>query len=496
MRKKFADWLKKVFEPDIVSEIRERTTNPFFISFAISWAIWNWKLLYIIFNFDEKALLVAKLVEIQKYVDTHSWRTFLFWPLLSAFLTIIATALILQISLIIVVFARRKLRPLVYKFVGHRDDIVDTATHLETKRQLQTLLDSYKDIQTENQKATTDSASLKSMLDKEKDKASMLQIEKSVNEIELKTLKNQHKLTELFEDKWHSYWIREDGSIGEESLVILGDKYMSNDRLKFNVDMIDIDREHGIIKFRKVGATDEDKRKLVNELRIINEKEYVGTENENIYIRYTHTGYGHSIEFTPVYTPIKIMVGEKSRISFKFKNNMNRPIDILSYTFSAVYNGEKYRTFQLHPYTRTLDSMQEVMIEDEFSEVNPLFEYFANKNTPGIYDSEITIDYRETGSPDILHITRIARLVVTASRMNSNIFIQSALYGANGIFNEEAAFVNEYARNNVLEFNVSNSFFENRDPIVGTLKTLDIKYFKDGVRKQVAQEEGKIIKID
>lgn len=412
MLKTIWDYIKGIFQPDINSEIKERVTNPFFVSLAIAWSVWNWRLIFIVFNFDHTYTLDKKITKVQEYLNAHFWQnSLIFYPILSAFVAIIVAALLIQLSLLITVFTRRRLQPLIYKYVGHRSDIVDTKTHAEIKKRLYVLQDSYKSIQLENSEIVTENGTLRKDLRDEQSISQDYKLKKDIAEIELDIMKGKHTLNGIFDGKWFCNYIFEDGSTGKETAMITENIYLAQDKPKFKIDMIDVDKKEKKIRFRKVGITEEDKRVLLCDLNIIDDTEYSGTEANNILIRYSKEGNSKRLDFTPYYKNNKISVGDKTQIIFEFQNNVNNTLDVIAYTFSSKYNGEKYKTFPRHDYQKELIPSKEKVV-DEFGFVNPLVEYFVNKKEPGIYDSEISIEYRVRGETQNRQVTRIARLVV------------------------------------------------------------------------------------
>jgi len=410
MLKNLWEKVKDFFEPDITAEIKERVTNPFYVSLAIAWSVWNWRLVYIFFNFDDSYTLNDKQVKIQKYLDAHDyWGSLALYPIITAFCAIIILTTLVQIALFITVFSKRRIQPLIYKIVGHRDDIVDARTHLEIKKRLYGLQDSYKSMQQEKSNVEVQLASLRTENQTEKNVVADLKSKVFTNDIELTHFRNKHTLELAFPDRWNCYYIMENGSSGEEPIEIKKDIYLAHDIPKFKIDMVDI--EGSKIRFRKTGITDSDKRKLITELDILDDKEYNGTENDLILVRFEKQGGAKSLDFIPYYKDCNISLGDKTQIVFRFKNNVNRTINILSYTFSAKYMGKHYKTFEEHrDYNKELSSLSEV--KEEFDLVDPLQNYFENRRAYGIYDSEITIKYRLKGETTYQEMTRTARLVV------------------------------------------------------------------------------------
>jgi hypothetical protein len=74
------DTLKSIWE-----DFSGRLRSPFIISFLISWAIWNWWIIYSVFNFEPSYTLDYKLVYIESYLFEHFLRVSLI-PLITSFI--------------------------------------------------------------------------------------------------------------------------------------------------------------------------------------------------------------------------------------------------------------------------------------------------------------------------------------------------------------------------------------------------------------------------
>lgn len=112
------------------------------------------------------------------------------------------------------------------------------------------------------------------------------QIELLCNEI-IETLKQENNIESMFPGKWLNEYELKDGRKGEEIVEVKNsNQYFAHGRHIFNLDSIFIDRENRIIKFRKVGLGD-DNRKAFNSLRIIDDRNYKGTEPNGTKITYT-----------------------------------------------------------------------------------------------------------------------------------------------------------------------------------------------------------------
>lgn len=94
---------------------KEKTKNPFLGTYLIVWLIINWRLVFTIFNFDDDFTLSDKIDWIEEYYENRSflWNlvTTIFW----AFVVLITTYILLNISRLIINFSEKKVSPFIYK---------------------------------------------------------------------------------------------------------------------------------------------------------------------------------------------------------------------------------------------------------------------------------------------------------------------------------------------------------------------------------------------
>lgn len=79
--------------------------------------------------------------------------------------------------------------------------------------------------------------------------------------------------------------------------------------------------------------------------------------------------------------------------------------------------------------------------------------------------------------------------------ITKGIIIHSAHYGANGKLVDLTTKISDFFAKDILEFRVDNSLADGKDPIVGTLKTLEISCSINGQKKRIDASEGATIKI-
>ncbi len=112
-------------------------------------------------------------------------------------------------------------------------------------------------------------------------------LETYMNQVLRKIANFNLTIQDLFPGKWLNEYELKDGKKGKENVEIKdGFKYYVNEKHVFNLDSVDIDKENGIIKFRKVGIG-LDNREAYNDLKVINENKYQGFEPDGTKITYT-----------------------------------------------------------------------------------------------------------------------------------------------------------------------------------------------------------------
>ncbi len=100
-------------------------------------------------------------------------------------------------------------------------------------------------------------------------------------------LKEQNNIEAMFPGVWRNDYQFESGTHDHELFrIINGNEYFCLGRVLFKLDNIFIDKSKKIIKFRKVGVG-ADPRKAFNELQIVDDRRYEGTETPRTKIKYT-----------------------------------------------------------------------------------------------------------------------------------------------------------------------------------------------------------------
>ncbi|MFM9987124.1 hypothetical protein [Flavobacterium sp.] len=115
--------------------LESKTSNPFFGTVILIWIIKNWNLIYSIFNFESKTTLELKRQFIIKHFKFHPLIETLLYCVAEAFVILITSYLLINISRLIINFFEKKVTPLVYKWTDKNSIVLKTVYDtLETER--------------------------------------------------------------------------------------------------------------------------------------------------------------------------------------------------------------------------------------------------------------------------------------------------------------------------------------------------------------------------
>lgn len=94
---------------------KDKVKNPFLGTYLLVWLLSNWQLIFLLFNFDKGVLLKDKIKIIDEYFVNNPFFLGVFSNVVYAFLVLVVTYLLLNISRGIVNIFEKQLKPLVYK---------------------------------------------------------------------------------------------------------------------------------------------------------------------------------------------------------------------------------------------------------------------------------------------------------------------------------------------------------------------------------------------
>jgi hypothetical protein len=304
---------------NIRDTITKRLKGAFGGTFIIVWAILNWKLIYILFNFDYDCTLNDKLTIIEDY-NRHSypWRLFL-TPLLLTIASVFSYSVLNYITYSITSFFTLKVRPSILKKID-TNTVVERERYTTLEKQFFELdtkytnekanflrnLEAIEQITKENNKLSIDikskqneidNLSKKSLEDTEKLRMTLNnQLQDLTNKLkekesEIYKLKIDSVLetseiepATLFAGKWEKSFLTPDNRQGKEQFTISGDNYIINGKAYFDIIYVKLFADKKFVELQKVSTVN--KAELINKLIRVTDTHFIGTENDNIKIEY------------------------------------------------------------------------------------------------------------------------------------------------------------------------------------------------------------------
>jgi hypothetical protein len=112
------DMVEKTFT-SLLSNFRQKSTNPILGTLLIVWVFSNWKLVYPLFNFDKDADLVYKITTIRAYYLKVNFYENLGWCALKAIGILILTYALMNLGRFVVEFYEKMVTPYIYKLFGN-----------------------------------------------------------------------------------------------------------------------------------------------------------------------------------------------------------------------------------------------------------------------------------------------------------------------------------------------------------------------------------------
>jgi hypothetical protein len=114
----------KDFFVSFSDNLKEKNKNPFLGTYLLVWLIRNWKLIYTLFNFDDKTTLVNKVKFIDDYYSRMDFMDNLFQNILWSFGLLIVTYFLLNISRLIVNISEKRITPWIYKITDSKSIVL------------------------------------------------------------------------------------------------------------------------------------------------------------------------------------------------------------------------------------------------------------------------------------------------------------------------------------------------------------------------------------
>jgi hypothetical protein len=116
---------------------KTKTSNPLFGTVILVWVVKNWNLLYSIFNFDEKTVLEKKREFIINHFTARPFLETLLLCILEAFIILIVSYFLINLSRLIINFFEKRVTPIVYKWTDEKSIVLKSvydASENERKR--------------------------------------------------------------------------------------------------------------------------------------------------------------------------------------------------------------------------------------------------------------------------------------------------------------------------------------------------------------------------
>lgn len=103
---------------------KEKTTNPFLGTYVLVWLFRNWELVFTVLNFDKDFKLKNKVDFIKGYYSSHEFLLDLVINILWAFLILIVTYLLVNLSRFIVNISEKQITPWIYKITDSKSIVL------------------------------------------------------------------------------------------------------------------------------------------------------------------------------------------------------------------------------------------------------------------------------------------------------------------------------------------------------------------------------------
>ncbi len=308
------EWIENIHDT-----ITKRLKGAFGGTFIIVWTILNWRLVYILFNFDNDCTLNDKITIIEDY-NRHSypWRLFL-KPLLLTIGSVFSYSVLNYITYSITSFFSLRVRPFILQKID-MNTVVERERYRTLEKQFFELdtkytnekanflrhLEAIEQMTNENNKLSIDikskqneidNLSKKSLEDTEKlrttlnnqlqDLTNKLKVKESeIYKLKIDTVLETSEIepAALFAGKWEKSFLTPESRPGKEQFTISGDKYLINGKVYFEILYVKLFADKKFVELKKVSTVN--KGELINKLIKVTDTHFIGTENDNIKIEY------------------------------------------------------------------------------------------------------------------------------------------------------------------------------------------------------------------
>jgi hypothetical protein len=277
--------------------IAKRVKGAFGGTFLIIWSVFNWRILYILFNFDSSLKLNEKLLIIDTYILKNYPRNLLLYPIIFSLVSVITYSILNHITYVIITFFNLIVKPFILRLID-KNTVIEKYKYQELQSQYFDLTKKYdteKKEFLENTKKTEQLILDNNRLNVEIESISKNYIDTNnlvkVKDEEIFNLKNNtiHYKTEvapsvLFPGLWLKSYKEKDKTIGSERFSISENKYFINDQVYFEISSIKLNQDQNFLELKKISTIDN--RLIVDRLIKVSDNLYFGIENEDIVIKY------------------------------------------------------------------------------------------------------------------------------------------------------------------------------------------------------------------
>lgn len=208
---------------EVASNIFERIKNPFGGTLIGIWLIINWKLAFIIFNFDASQNLHERILIIQNYLFAAGRKDLIWLPLFFTFVALISYLFFQHVSLTIFTFFQKWGRPFVFTIVD-RNKIVDKKSYDDLKVSIKKAQKDYDEVSTELLKKNEENSDIRNQRDDLQGKLANLRVEYD-------DYRNKRMIFRDVFSKDHGWWSKNYwGQLGSDRVCVI-----ENGTMVFNI---------------------------------------------------------------------------------------------------------------------------------------------------------------------------------------------------------------------------------------------------------------------
>lgn len=308
------EWIENIRDT-----IAKRLKGAFGGTFVIVWAVFNWRLIYILFNFDKDCTLNDRLLIIEDYIRHRYPCQLFFTPLLLTIVSVFTYSILTYMTYAITSFFSLRIRPFILKNID-KNTVVERERYTTLEKQYFELdtkytnekanflrnLEAVEQLKNEKNKLSIDfnskqeelnNLTKKSQEDTERLRSELnYQLHELTNRLREKEseiyklkidtviLTSEIEPSALFAGKWEKSFLTPDNRLGKEQFTILGNKYLIDKKVYFDIIYVKLFADKKFVELKKVSTVN--KGELINKLIKVSDKHFIGTENDIIKVEY------------------------------------------------------------------------------------------------------------------------------------------------------------------------------------------------------------------